>query len=472
MSKKKKLLAAIVLICGVLLNVAIIMYHLHLSDGNRMITCNVTLTSDVPNEFQVYYLTKDQNMPADFAEAQSSKASYGKAGETSTLSFTIPGNAAYVRLDFGTVLSNTEVSGVELKYKLLKEKLAMDEVLKVVDSAQVKVEETNDALAAESTGNDPYIVWSTENWNAADLWGSSNLILFWGEKILLCLFIDAILFVILKKFEQFTDIPKDVFRNRRLIFNLAKSDFKTRFAGSFFGTVWAFVQPIITVLVYWFVFEKGLRASGINTKSGIEVPFVLWLIAGMVPWFFFSEALSGGTNALMEYSYLVKKVVFNISILPVVKIVSALFVHLFFIAFTLVLYTCYQYYPDLYTLQIFYYSFAMLLFTLALVYSTCAIVIFFRDLSQIINIILQIGVWITPIMWNIDTMDIAPALKSIFKLNPLYYIVAGYRDALINKIWFWESPGLTLYFWIITVVLFGIGSLIFRRLRVHFADVL
>ena len=107
---------------------------------------------------------------------------------------------------------------------------------------------------------------------------------------------------------------KEIISNRKLIWDLSKNDFKTRFAGSYLGIIWAFVQPIVTVLVYWFVFEKGMHASGINLRSGITAPFVLWLIAGLVPWFFFQEVLSGGTNALMEYSYLVKKVVFQIDI--------------------------------------------------------------------------------------------------------------------------------------------------------------
>ena len=122
---------------------------------------------------------------------------------------------------------------------------------------------------------------------------------------------------------------KEIISNRKLIWDLSKNDFKTRFAGSYLGIIWAFVQPIVTVLVYWFVFEKGMHASGINLRSGITAPFVLWLIAGLVPWFFFQEVLSGGTNALMEYSYLVKKVVFQIDILPIIKLISALFVHLF-----------------------------------------------------------------------------------------------------------------------------------------------
>lgn len=267
-------------------------------------------------------------------------------------------------------------------------------------------------------------------------------------------------------------LPSELWHNRKLILRLSKNDFKTKFAGSYLGIVWAFVQPIVTVLVYWFVFEKGLKAGGINTKTGIAVPFVLWLVAGLVPWFFFSDALNGGTNALIEYSYLVKKVVFKISILPIVKVISALFVHVFFVAFTLVLYAGYHYYPDLYTLQIIYYSFGMLMMILGISYATSAVVIFFRDLTQIVNIVLQVGMWVTPIMWNINTMELSPVLITIFKLNPMYYIVEGYRDALINKIWFWEHPTLTIYFWLITGLFFIIGTVIFKRLKVHFADVL
>ena len=112
----------------------------------------------------------------------------------------------------------------------------------------------------------------------------------------------------------------------KLVWNLAKNDFKSRFAGSYFGVIWAFVNPIVTILLYWFVFEKALNAGAQITKAGINVPFVLWLIAGMIPWFYFSEAWSSGTNSLIEYSYLVKKVVFDIRCLPVIKIISSSFI--------------------------------------------------------------------------------------------------------------------------------------------------
>ncbi len=263
-----------------------------------------------------------------------------------------------------------------------------------------------------------------------------------------------------------------VYESRKLIARLSVNDFKTKFAGSYLGIIWAFVQPVITILVYWFVFEKGMKPAAIRDAAGTKVPYVLWLIAGMVPWFFFSDALSGGTRALLDYSYLVKKVVFKIDILPIVKIVSAVFVHLFFLAFAVLLYTLYGYYPDVYTLQVLYYSICLFVLVMGISYLTSAVVVFFRDLNQVINIVLQVGVWVTPIMWNIDTMDISPVLKNLLKLNPLYYIVQGYRDAFIGKVAFFERWELTIYFWVVTIVFVVLGTHVFKKLRMHFADVL
>lgn len=270
--------------------------------------------------------------------------------------------------------------------------------------------------------------------------------------------------------------PAEIFRERKLIFKLAKNDFKTKFAGSYLGVVWAFVQPVITILVYWFVFEKALGSAGQMTRTGIEAPFVIWLMAGLVPWFFFQEAMNGGTRAMLDYEYLVKKVLFKIHILPVVKIISALFVHVFFIGIAIAVCCMYGLYPDWYSLQIIYYAVCMVCLSAGMVYVTSAIVVFFKDMTQVVNILLQMGVWATPIMWNIASPDMAqrlsPVVMKILKLNPMYYIVNGYRDALINKVAFWEYPNLTLYFWAFTIGVLFLGTTIFKRLRVHFADVL
>ena len=275
---------------------------------------------------------------------------------------------------------------------------------------------------------------------------------------------------------RITSIPVELYKNRKLIARLSYNDFKTRFSGSFFGIFWAFVQPVVTIMVFWFVFEHGLRVGATEVADGIMVPFVLFLVSGLVPWFFFSEALNSGTNALLGYSYLVKKVVFQISILPIVKVISALFVHVFFICFALVLFMFMGHFPGWYVLQIIYYSAGLFLLVLALSYLTCSVVVFFKDLREIINIVLTMGIWMTPILWNLEEMarrTANPGLWiTVFNLNPVYYVVSGYRNSLISQTGFWERPIVSLYFWGLVAVVGIIGMLTFKRLRVHFADVL
>ena len=292
-----------------------------------------------------------------------------------------------------------------------------------------------------------------------------------AKKIISCGVIVASCLIFVKWYDKFTVLPVELYQNRHLIWKLAKNDFKKRYAGSYLGAVWAMAQPVVTVVMYYIVFGVIFHMDGPKLASGEVIPHVLFLTAGLVPWFYFSEALNHGTNALLEYNYLVKKVVFKISILPIIKIIAATFIHAFFVCVLLVLAAIYGYYPSVYTLQLFYYSACLFIFVLALCYTTCAVVVFFKDLSQIISIGLQIGMWATPILWNIGDMENSTVI-TLLKLNPLVYIVNGYRSAVYEKEWFFQDFFSTMYFWIVTVVLFGIGALVFKRLKVHFADVL
>jgi teichoic acid transport system permease protein len=267
-------------------------------------------------------------------------------------------------------------------------------------------------------------------------------------------------------------LPKALYKNRYLVKKMAKNDLKNRFAGSVFGTVWAFIQPIVTILVYYFVFGVAMR-GGSAAEGG--APFVLYLVSGIIPWLYFQEGLINGTNSFLEYSYLVKKVVFDISVLPVVKLLGATVVHGFFLLFVMILFACYGYYPDIYYLELLYYAGCLFLLILAMAYVTSSVVVFFRDLNQFVSIGLQVGVWLTPIMWEAGMLDgysWGGIVLKILKLNPVYYIVHGYRNAFIDKRWFFEDPLWTLYFWCFLIACFLFGNSVFHRLKNHFADVL
>ena len=288
------------------------------------------------------------------------------------------------------------------------------------------------------------------------------------KKIIACVIILLSIFIFAKWYDKFTVLPVELYQSRHLIWKLAKNDFKKRYAGSYLGAVWAMVQPVVTVVMYYIVFDV-IMGDG-RPVADDTIPYVLFLTAGLVPWFYFNEALQNGTNSMLEYNYLVKKVVFKISILPIIKIIAATFIHVFFACVLLVIAAVYGYYPSIYTIQLVYYSFCMFMLVLGMCYTTCAVMVFFKDLGQIINIALQIGMWATPILWDIQT--ISPKAQMLVKINPLVYIVNGYRSTIFEKTWFFEDFYSTMYFWIFTVVIFGIGALVFKRLKVHFADVL
>lgn len=464
-----------IMVLAILLNVLVISFQPKVDD--EWVTVEITVEGDQSFQTTLYYLTSQQNLSDDFSVDKSLQATYTDVGKKQTLSFAIPAITEYIRFDPCENGEKVFVDTVQLVYrdKVINDigtEFTTEDAISIHDEKHM--EQKNGVLQVYSGSSDPNLVWKISLKTLLSHIKDALSVKHGIIKMFVCLIMDSLFLVIWKKRKALTEIPKEIVHDRKLIFSLAKNDFKTKFAGSYFGIIWAFVQPIVTVVVYWFVFEKALNAGTQTTKAGINVPFVLWLIAGLVPWFFFSEVLSVGTNALIEYSYLVKKVVFKISILPIVKIVSTLFVHLFFIAFTLVLYSCYQYYPTIYMLQIAYYSFCMIMLSMGIIYATSAMVIFFRDLSQVINIILQVGIWVTPIMWNMDAMigKVSPALLGILKLNPMFYVVSGYRDSLINHIWFWDRPEITMYFWLVVSVIFCVGFGIFRRLQVHFADVL
>jgi teichoic acid transport system permease protein len=290
------------------------------------------------------------------------------------------------------------------------------------------------------------------------------------KKICGCTLIAVSCILVFFWYDKLTVLPVELWNSRKLIKRLAVNDFKKRYAGSYMGIVWALAQPVVTVCMYYIVFDIIFNQRAQAVSGGIEVPYVLFLTTGLVPWFFFTEALTNGTTSLLEYNYLVKKVLFKISILPIIKIIAAMFIHIFFICVLMIIACIYGYYPNIYWLQIIYYMGCEFILVLSLSYATCAIVVFFRDLLQIINIGLQLFQWYTPILWNIEIVP--DKFKWLIKLNPMTYIVEGYRNAIYGDTWFFEHFYSSTYFWLFVVATFCLGALIFKKSKPHFADIL
>ncbi|OOM16516.1 ABC transporter permease [Clostridium saccharobutylicum] len=258
---------------------------------------------------------------------------------------------------------------------------------------------------------------------------------------------------------------KETFLKLPIILRLSLEDFRKRFIASSFGFLWSFVQPAITSIVLWVVFSVGFRSSNVK-----DVPFICWMLSGLVPWYYFSEALASASNSLLEYRFILKQMSFTPSIIPLVKIISSIFTHLIFVGIMVFVMLFNGMMPNLYWLQTLYYFMCMLIFILGLSWLTASIKVFFADIGELINVCLQIGMWFTPVLWNIEITS--PDIQWIFKLNPLFYIVQGYRDSLIYKISIIQRCPSTAYFWGVTIIIVILGISVFSKLKRYFNDVI
>lgn len=456
--KSRHIKILLFVIAAIIINIAAITFANFKIQGDLKLQFQVK--ADQEDIYQLFY-SVDRN----WSESDSIKLEYVQPDVEQELNYVLPLNTKYIRIDLGSREQEIILSNVSINYLWKDLKIDFDTLNNSSEKNLINyMQKYNEEIMVKSGGDDPYIVLNLEDLGVERLL-LVNTHLNTLFKILICIGINILLFIFIKKRKMIKQLVLELTLNKELIWNLSKNDFKTKYAGSYLGITWAFVQPVVTILVYWFVFQVGFKSAPVK-----DFPFVLWLVAGLVPWFFFSEAVMNATNSMIEYSYLVKKIVFKISVLPIVKVISALFINLFFIGFTILLFAGYGYMPDVYTIQIVYYTFCLVVLILAITYGTCSIIVFFKDLGQIVNIFMQVGMWMTPIMWSYEM--IPEHWQWVLKINPMYYIVQGYRDSLIHKVWFWDRINQTIYFWIIVSIIFGIGTLTFKRLKVHFADVL
>ena len=266
-------------------------------------------------------------------------------------------------------------------------------------------------------------------------------------------------------YRSFLDFIRLLFEEKNLILSMAKREAATKYVGSMMGFMWTFVHPIVLVVVLWTVFSLGFRV-----KPVADVPFVVWLTAGLSGWYVFSDILNGSATVVIDNANLIKKTIFPSQILPIVKVVSSFIAHSVFIAVLLGLIFLNGMAPSFYFLQFGYYLFCLCVLGIGLGWAVSSLNVFMRDIGQIVAVILQIGFWATPILWDIQMM---PAkLRFLLKLNPMFYIVQGYRDSFIYFIPFWERPLQTVYFWATAIFIFITGAVIFRKLKPQFPDVL
>ena len=267
-----------------------------------------------------------------------------------------------------------------------------------------------------------------------------------------------------KIYEETVDFFRQLWLKRILIYELTRRDFKVKYSANIFGFSWAVIEPLAMMVILWFVFTY-LRAGKSTT-----VPYSLFLLSGIIAYDYFNKTINSTVKSIKSYGFLIQKVNFRMAVIPIVKIFSEIFIHMIVLLIVIIIMLFSRVGFSFYWFQIFYYMIAATILLIGISWATSSIALFFPDISYIITISMRLAFFFTPIFWTPDNLSAKFAF--IVRLNPLYYIVNGYRDSLLYHIGFWEKPLETLYFWILILVFLTIGVWVFKRLRPHFADVI
>lgn len=254
--------------------------------------------------------------------------------------------------------------------------------------------------------------------------------------------------------------------NRQRMLRLASYELKSQNYGTVFGSLWNILNPALQILTYWFVFAIGLRQD--STQDG--VPYIIWMIVGLIPWFFISATLQTSTLSIYSYAGILKRMKFPMAIVPVKTVFAQFFAHLLamLVMFAVMIFAGVTF--SLKNLQLFYFMFCSICFLVAFSLMFSAVTVLFKDFQKILSSVIRLLFYITPIVWN--TNSLPEHLQNVLKLNPLYYLVEGYRESLISPNGLWVHKEDMCYFWCVTILLFLFGCKAHVKFRRQFIDLL
>jgi lipopolysaccharide transport system permease protein len=258
---------------------------------------------------------------------------------------------------------------------------------------------------------------------------------------------------------------KRLVRFRGLIVSLVARELKARYRGSVLGFLWSFINPLLLLLVYSFVFTTVMP----NTTVGVQ-PFVLFMFCGILPWNWFSSSLSEAAGSLIAGGNLIKKVLFPAEVLPLVNVLTNM-VHFFLgLPILAAFFVIYGRYPL--PMNVLWFPVAVLvqlIFTCALALIVSALAVHFRDIRDILANLLTLWFFATPIIYPWFQPSVQP-YHLLFDINPFTHLAISYQEALF----FNEGP-VGHWKWFValgafSVVLFLAGYWLFDRLRDSFAE--
>lgn len=263
-----------------------------------------------------------------------------------------------------------------------------------------------------------------------------------------------------------------------LIRRLSIFEMKSANKSNYLGMAWEIITPAIMIAIFWLVFGVGIRNRADIVVGNHEVPFIYWLMGGYIVWTFFSQSTTGGSRSIFSRLKIVSKMSFPLSIIPNYVIFSRLYVHIVLVLIVIVILNIAGYPINKYYMQLPYFLFATYALTYSLALITSSLSAMVRDVHNLISSTMRIGIYISPILWDVsrfqnDGSVAGAVMAAIVKLNPLTYLIEGYRAAYFGVNWhFISEPRIFIYFWTVTIALFILGSVIHVSTRRHLIDYL
>ena len=261
--------------------------------------------------------------------------------------------------------------------------------------------------------------------------------------------------------------------NRKQTVSMANNALKKQFGGTAMGWSWEVFHAAFYILMYWFGIVVGIRGSKYMTlASGREIPFIIWFLPGITGWFFFRDILSKGVGCIRKESHLVNKIVFPVATIPVFTVLSYLITHIAILGIIFLIFVLTGQPITIYFIQLFYYIPLFFIFGCVVCTLISTVAVISRDFEQLVKSVTIAFFWFTPVLWDLSKLDKRPLIKMIFKANPYYYFIQGYRDSFMGEAWFFEHKYHTLYFWGVLIVLALFTAVLQKKLSPEFADVL
>lgn len=254
-------------------------------------------------------------------------------------------------------------------------------------------------------------------------------------------------------------------QSKYLVLRLALFQVQSDNRNNFLGMSWELLNPSIQIGMYWFVFGLGIRGN--SDVDGI--PFVYWMLAGIVMWFFVNAAITEGTKSIFQKYNLVAKMNFPLTAIPAYVVMSKFYVHIVMVVLMIIVFSLGGFIPTLHTVQLLYFMILTYVFAFAVSLLASTLATLVRDVQMLIQAGLRILFFVSPILWLPNLLP--QAVQKVIMLNPFYYLANGYRASLLYQEWYIiEQWPLTLYNILLILVLLILGSYFHFKMRDRFAD--